>query len=414
MIHKLKIGLVHYTYPPVVGGVERIIFEHAQLFAKYDFSTKVFTGEGSNSNSKISLTIIPEFRSLALWNLALKEKLLSEPVFPPDVYQIKETILSKLESAFADIDIFIVHNVLTNILNIPLNLALKEYIESHPNKKFIAWTHDIALDSKKERINFLNPQMDKLIYSPLQNVHYVGISNFLKDTLTKKIGFKKDNIFIIPNGIDIASFLDLSPITQEFFSRNKLLESELLILLPSKIMKNKNVHICIEVISQLKKKIPSVKLVITGKNFPHGKYLDYLKNTYSQIKNLDLENNVVLLSDVFTETKNDATFDLVKSLYRLSDLVFFFSSYENFGLPLIEAGITKTPIICNNLKVFKEIENMNLYFVDIKKDTSSDMANKVLDILDHNRQVAYFRKIKINYSFETIFLKKIIPLIDKL
>jgi glycosyltransferase involved in cell wall biosynthesis len=245
-------------------------------------------------------------------------------------------------------------------------------------------------------------------------VHYVGISNFLKDTLTKKIGFKKDNIFIIPNGIDIASFLDLSPITQEFFSRNKLLESELLILLPSKIMKNKNVHICIEVISQLKKKIPSVKLVITGKNFPHGKYLDYLKNTYSQIKNLDLENNVVLVSFLFTQKKHDATFDLVKSLYRLSDLVFFFSSYENFGLPLIEAGITKTPIICNNLKVFKEIENMNLYFVDIKKDTSSDMANKVLDILDHNRQVAYFRKIKINYSFETIFLKKIIPLIDKL
>jgi len=416
MTNKARIGLIHYTYPPIVGGVERIIQDHARLFSKYGYQTKVFAGDGLNSENQVSLSVIPEFKSLTISNPTLRERLLTESTFPAEFYQLKDAISSKIEKAFFDTDIFIIHNILTNILNIPLNSAFKEYIVSHPNKKFIAWTHDVALDESKKKINFTNSELHNLIYQPMQGVHYVAISEFLKQTLTQEIGFPPKNIPVIYNGVDVSSFFNFDNLSQTFFSKNSLLESDLLILLPSKVMKHKNIDYCVNVVAELKKEIPSVKLVITGKNFPHGKgkFVGYVKSVYDQIKQLNLTENIIFLSDQLSQTEGNFAFDLVKNLYLASDIVFFLSSYENFGLPLIEAGLSKTPILCSNLSVFKEIESENIYFIDIAKESPDQVAKKALQIIKDSHQIMYFKKIKINFSLETIFLKKIIPLIDKL
>ena len=416
MIYKHKIGLVHYTYPPVVGGVERIVEDQAKLFLRHGYRTTVFAGEGVNSENQLSLSIIPEFRSLALSHPDLKEKLLSESSFPAEFYQLKDAIYAKIEKAFADTDIFIIHNILTNILNLPLNAALKNYIENHPEKKFVAWTHDIALDEQGKKGVFRNPDVASLMYQPIDHVRYIAISEFLKQTLTREIAFTLESIPVIYNGIDVSSFFNFDDLTQTFFSKHNLLNSDLLILLPSKVMKHKNIDYCINMIAELKKDIPSVKMVITGKNFPHGKgkYVSYVKSVYDQIKQLGLTDNIIFLSDQLEKTNGHFAFTVVKNLYLTSDIVFFLSSYENFGLPLIEAGLSKTPILCSNLTVFKEIEDKNIFFEDLAKVTPYQMAKKTLQIVKENRQITYFKKIKKKFNYDNIFLDQIVPLINTL
>ncbi len=414
MINKPKIGLVHYTYPPVVGGVERLVQDQARLFSKYGFQTTVYTGEGINTDDHVTLSIIPEFKSLALSHPNLQEKLLKESIFPAEFYQLKNALYTKIEKAFADTDIFIIHNILTNILNIPLNVALKDYIKNHPEKKFVAWTHDIALDEDKKKEQFRNPELESLIYQPLDSVSYIAISEFLKQTLTEKIGFPQENIPVIYNGIDVGSFFNFDDVTQTFFSKHNLLNSDLLILLPSKVMKHKNTDYCVNVVAELKKDVPSVKLIITGKNFPHGKNIDYLKSIYDQISKLDLTDNIIFLSDQLVQAKGIFAFSVVKNLYLASDIVFFLSSYENFGLPLIEAGLSKTPVLCSNLLVFKEIDDKNIFLVDLAKDTPYQVAKKTLQIVTEDRQIAYFKKIKKKFNYDTIFLNQIVPLVNKL
>lgn len=416
MINKPKIGLVHYTYPPVVGGVERIIEDQAKLFLRHGYRTTVFAGEGINSENQLLLLIIPEFRSLALSHPDFKEKLLSESSFPAEFYQLRDVISTKIEKAFADTDIFIIHNILTNILNPPLNAALKDYIKNHPGKRFVAWTHDIALDQQEKKVKFQNPDLESLMYQPVEHVRYIAISEFLKQTLTREIGFTSENIPVIYNGIDVSSFFNFDDLTQTFFSKHNLLNSDLLILLPSKVMKHKNIDYCVNVIAELKKVVPSVKMIITGKNFPHGKgkYGGYVKLVYDQIKQLDVTENIIFLSDILSQNEGNFAFDLVKNLYLVSDIVFFLSSYENFGLPLLEAGLSKTPILCTTLSVFKEIEDKNIFFVDLARNTPSQVAEKTLEILKENQQIVYFKKIKKIFNYDTIFQNQIIPLINNL
>jgi hypothetical protein len=48
-MNAMKIGIVHYTAPPVVGGVEMVIQEHARVFLNAGHSVSIFAGRGDES-----------------------------------------------------------------------------------------------------------------------------------------------------------------------------------------------------------------------------------------------------------------------------------------------------------------------------------------------------------------------------
>src|SRR3989338_2078359 len=319
MIYKPKIGLVHYTYPPVVGGVERIVQDQARLFAKYGYRTTVFAGDGINTESQLTLSIIPEFKSLSLSDPNLKDKLLRESRFPAEHFQLKDTISTKLEKVFADTDIFIIHNM-----------------------------------------------------------------------------------------------LNLHPLTQKILSKYNILDFDPLIFLPTKIMRHKNIDLCLKILLEIKKIKNNPLLIITAMNFPHNRNTSYLKEIQELINKLNLSKNIIYLHNEIDSNFREIEYKIVDDFYRLSDIVFFLSSFENFGLPLLESGITKTPIMVSNLEVFKEIESENVYYADIESESPSMLADKVIDILNNNKQISFFRKVKRQYNFDFIFQSKIIPFIEEI
>lgn len=413
-MNKPNIGVVHYTYPPVIGGVEKIVFDHAQLFAKYGYETTIFTGEGKNDNKSIKLVTIPEFRSLGITNPLLREQILTEKEFPPEFFEYKKIIYDKIEIFFKSIDIFIIHNVLTLTFNPCLNAALIDYIKNHPQKKFVAWIHDIILDPMRKKKTFNNTALTEMFYKPLNNVKYVGISNFLKKTLVDVIGFQSDLINVIPNGVDIPNLLNLHSLTLKIISKYKILEADPLIFLPTKIMKHKNIDLCLTVLSELKNKYPNPMIVISAHRFPHNKDVSYYDYILELITKYNLKNNLVFLHNEVSEKYREIEYTIVDDFYRLSDIVFFLSSFENFGLPLLESGITKTPILVSGLEVFKEIEPENVYYADIENENSSMLADKVIDILTKNKQISFFRKVKRQFNFDYIFQSKIIPFAEEI
>lgn len=411
---KPTIGLVHYTYPPVIGGVEKIVFDHAQLFAKYGYETCVFVGEGKNNNKKINLEIIPEFRSLGITNQALREQILTQPVFPAEFFQLADRIYKKIETAFVPIDIFFIHNVLTFTFNPCLNHALISYIKNHKGKKYVVWIHDVILDAMRKKRTYKNPRVENLLYQPISEAKYIGISQFLKKTLVEEIGYTKNSITVIPNGVDINTLLNLHPATQQIIAKKDFYKFDPVIFLPTKIMKHKNIDLCLNIAYQIKNLGKNPLVIITAINFPHNTDISYVKEILSLIDRLGIKNNVILLHYEVEDAFKEIEYKIVDDLYRLSDIVIFFSSYENFGLPLLESGITKTAIFVSNLEVFKEIESKNIYYVDIENENAEDLAKKVLNIIDENMQTAFFRKVKKEYNFDHIFQAKIIPLVNEI
>ena len=414
MKNKPSIGIVHYTYPPIIGGVEKIVFDHAQFFAKYGYETSIFSGEGRNENKQIKLIVIPEFRSLGITNPSLREQILTQSDFPPEFYQQKNAIYKKIEISFQSTDIFFIHNILTFTFNPCLNAALIEYINNHKEKKFVVWIHDVILDPMRKKRTFASSQLHDLFYKPIPSAFYVGISQFLKNTLIDEVGFPKNLVTVIPNGVDINNLLNLHPLTQKILSKYKILGSDPLIFLPTKIMPHKNIDLCLKILAEIKKKRENPFLIITAKNFPHNKNVSYLEEIANLMQKLNLKNEVLLLHNEIGQKEQETEYQIVNDFYRLSDIVFFLSSFENFGLPLLEAGITKTPILLSNLEVFKEIEPENVYYVDIENENSEAIAKKVIEITEKDMRLSFFRKVKSEYNFYYIFQSKILPYIEEI
>ncbi|GAJ00373.1 unnamed protein product, partial [marine sediment metagenome] len=54
---QFKIAMLHYTCPPIVGGVEEIIRQHASFFIRYHHRVKIFAGDGGLFTDKYDIEI---------------------------------------------------------------------------------------------------------------------------------------------------------------------------------------------------------------------------------------------------------------------------------------------------------------------------------------------------------------------
>lgn len=409
---KHNIGILHYTYPPVIGGVEKVVHDHARLFAKNSYTTKVVTGDGSEINSKIRLSIIPEMKSLKITDLYLYKKTIHDNNFPKKFYELSNLLFKKLEIELRNSNIVFIHNILTLTFNLSLNLALSKYIEEHPEKKFISWTHDVALGPNRKRIKFNNPEIERMIYQPVKNVQYIGISNFLKQTLENEIGFDTKGMVIVPNGIDIRNYFELNEDSNKIINKFNIYNYSPVIFIPGKVQKYKNVDKAVMVTKEIKDLKKKPLLVLSAKGSPHNKDNSYLFEVKSLIEKLKLKENTIFLEDEIEKFNTRDSFKIIKDFYKISDIVFNFSNFENFGLPLIEAGLYRVPLVINSLSVFKDVAGDNAMFVDVEKESSKSIAKKIINLLETNQQSKLFNKIKKEYNLENIFKDKIEPLVN--
>lgn len=416
MDYKPRIGLLHYSYRPVIGGVEIIVSEYANLFVKYGYDLTVFCADGKSDNPKIKLVNQPEFASLTKVNNDLYQQIYSEKQYPQEFYTLKKIILDKIEILFKEIDILIAHNILSLNLNPCLSSALTDYFNIHKEKKLISWVHDIPIELTNEvtqKKSFENKDLEKNIYSPLQNINYVCISNYLKHTLTNIIGFPKQPLTVISNGINIDSFLNLEQATTMIIQKYKLDQADLLIYLPSKILRHKNTDLTIKVFAEVLKKYKNSYLIISGKANPHTQNPTYVEEVLQLIKDLNLEKKVIFIVEEMLQNNVSYDFDVIKDFYRFADIVLLLSSQENFGLPVIEAGLSKTQIVCSDKEIFKEVAGNNIHYVDILNNNPSQIASTVVKVAE-NPQIRLSQKIRKQYDFDLIFVNQTVPYINKI
>lgn len=103
----------------------------------------------------------------------------------------------------------------------------------------------------------------------------------------------------------------------------------------------KNLEFLIKVFSEVVKKHPSIKLVITGKK---GWYYEGL---FKLVEKLNLKKNVIFTGYIEDSEK--------PVLYSGAKIFLFPSLYEGFGLPILESMACKTPVISSNTSSLPEL-----------------------------------------------------------
>ncbi len=402
---KPSIAILHYTSPPVVGGVETVIGAHGRLFAENGYPVKVVSGRGRELGPRISVKVIPKLRSLWDWNPKLQEEL-EEGSLTPRFTKVSEGIYRELSKELKGAEIVIIHNSLTMPFNLALSAALRRLIEgTSARKKFIAWCHDTSLSYpqylKRDRFPW------RLLSQRIPRVHYVAISPLRRRELSKLLKLPLKAITVIPDGIDPESFLSLSPKTIPIFKRFGLLQQELNLLYPARIVPRKNMELAIRILSFINKR-RKAKLILTGAPDPHNKAsLDYFRSLKRLIREERMERRVIFLSQHLEVDSH-----LLRDLYLLCDLLLFPSSSEGFGIPILESGLCHLPIACSRISPLKEIGGNDPLYLDLSEEPR-EMALKVINYMDSHLTLPLFKRVWKCYSWESIFNRSIKPLLKR-
>nr|MQY69298.1 glycosyl transferase family 1 [Bacillota bacterium] len=132
---KPRIAIVHYSSPPVIGGVEFILEAHAREMLKHGYKVKVVTGKGERFHKRIPVAIIPEADSLSKINKRINVEL-EKNIVSTRFYRLTERIYRGLTQELKNTDLTIIHNVLTMHFNLPFTAALEKYVREHKKKRF--------------------------------------------------------------------------------------------------------------------------------------------------------------------------------------------------------------------------------------------------------------------------------------
>ena len=193
---------------------------------------------------------------------------------------------------------------------------------------------------------------------PTKRAKYITVvSEFTKKQLLEKLNIKPEKIIVIPNCISP----NLEYIPKSFNSKKPVLLH---------IGTHKNLERTIEAIQNI-----DCTFIVLGKFYPGQE--DLLKKA-----KISYENYVNL------------TYDEVIKLYQKTDILLFASTYEGFGVPIIEANATGACVITSNLSPMKEVAGNSA--VLINPYNTSEITEAVEKIIKSE----VFRNKLINLGLE--------------
>jgi glycosyltransferase involved in cell wall biosynthesis len=103
----------------------------------------------------------------------------------------------------------------------------------------------------------------------------------------------------------------------------------------------------------------------------------------------------------------------IRDLYLIGDILFMPSYQEGFGIPLLEAGMIKMPIVCSDIPPFREIGGDFVYY--FKPDASPEsIAEGIIHFVEQIPSNRHFRKVINEYTWDNIFLKKLEPFLKNI
>lgn len=308
----MKIALVHFTAAPIVGGVERVMDEHARLFAGHGHRVTVIAARGGDADA----------------------------VRLPDEISA-DAQAAALRPVLAEQDIVFLHNVLTMPFHAGLTEALWRVMDELPRVRFVAWVHDVAA------CNPDYPGTAPIFSRAHPRCEYVAVSPLRARQFAEVTGWDADRCTVIPNGIDPARVLGLSGKVAAFAREHDLLGGRMVVLHPTRLVRRKNVELSIAVGREFAQRGTPATVLITAAEDPHN---ESSRRLGQRLRHEGAEDcGHVFAGDHFAVGDED-----LAGLYRLADALLFPSRSEGFGLPLLEAALHRLPVFCSDIDPLRD------------------------------------------------------------
>ncbi|MBV9462642.1 MAG: glycosyltransferase [Verrucomicrobiae bacterium] len=399
----MRFGLIHYTFPPVVGGVEFVALGQAVQFAEHGHPVRMIGGAGRSDHPGVECRVLAELGpDWPRFQAAARELASGRAGSAFKAYQAE--LESTLRREIADLDAVLAHNVMTMHFNPALTAALWNLAqETASQTAWYFWAHDLVLAHP----DYPRPDVRRHPWSLYARVHptahYVTISEFRRRQLSKELRIPPSQIRLVPDGIDARAHLEADPEVWRLFLEESLADQDLVLLFPTRVVRRKNLALAVHVTGSLKRLGKKAKLLITGAPDAHNpSSVAYFEEVRELIRRENLQAEVLFVADRFR-----VGFRQLCALYRLADALIMTSRQEGFGLPLLEAGVHHAAVICPRVAPFTDILGSDGIFFP-PNEKPERIARRILRAFDsHGLQGArrHFKRVLREYSWVRIWEK---------
>lgn len=392
--------LIHYTTPSILGGVEQVMGAHATGLLAAGADVTVLAGRGRVAPPGVRVVRVRDIDSRAT-AVERDHAALSQGRLTSGHDALVARLHERIRPVVARADRVVVHNVFTMPFNLALTEVLADLAAAAPGR-FVAWTHDIAhFDERYDAFQRPGRPWD-LIARALPGVEYATVSEERAREWSVLTGLPQSRIKVVPNGIDVDTVLGFSRAGAALVARLGLLEYDPLLLLPARLTRRKRIEAAIDATLALRSRGQNAGLVVTGLVGPHDRTnVAYLKELAARASPRD---GVHLLA----AERIPIGYEVVVDLYALADVLVFPSAHEGFGIPMLEAGLHRMPIVCSDIPVLRETGGDEPVYVppDAGGDVIADAVVRALDT-----PTMRMRRRARGFAWPRVLREKVLPVI---
>jgi glycosyltransferase involved in cell wall biosynthesis len=196
-------------------------------------------------------------------------------------------------------------------------------------------------------------------------------------------------ISVIYNGLDDCAFDTVTEVDLDEVRRKHSLPEEF-VMAVGHLERRKNYLRLIDAMARLRDRGSACNLLIIGNDSGERRVIE------ERVESLNLSGGVKFLSGLS---------DLeVRCVYKLCSLFVFPSSYEGFGIPILEAMAAGCPMALSDIPVFREItQGRGVYF---PHDDAEEMASAIETVLSSSseraRLIKYGKERVQAFSFQSL------------
>jgi glycosyltransferase involved in cell wall biosynthesis len=300
------------------------------------------------------------------------------------------------------LDMLIVENALSLPVNIPLGLALTEFIAAE-NFPTIAHHHDFSWERKRFAIGVAGDYLRTAFPPYLPSIRHVVINSFAARQLALRTGASS---MLVPNVMDFESPPPAADdVTNQMRVALGLGEQDHVLLQPTRVVPRKRIELAIELTRRLDS---GCVLIVSHAAGDEGSgYENYLRD-YANLIGV----RVVFASREFGhERRLDEDGRQVFSLsdaYSHADLVTYPSTVEGFGNAFLETIYNRRPIVISTYEIFKtDIQPKGFRVIGFDDFISDYTVGQALAVLQDPGMAAEMAEHNYNlgrrfYSFQTL------------
>ncbi|KXK15092.1 MAG: putative glycosyltransferase [Chloroflexi bacterium OLB14] len=271
------------------------------------------------------------------------------PQMTQRINEIKEHLKAELYK-FAhrfDLEILIIENAVTIPLNLPLGLAITEFI-AETGFPTIAHHHDFYWERQRFQVNCVRDYLATAFPPNLPSIRHVVINTLQSQQIALRCGLASR---VIPNVMDF----DSPPIASDSYTQTvrsdfDIQPGEYFFLQPTRVIQRKEIEHAIEFVKRLE--LPA-KLIISHASGDEGDEYEQRVREYADLLNVPVRFESDQVQDERGTTKDGKRIYTLGDVYPHADLVTYPSAIEGFGNAFLEAAYYRRPILVNNYSIYE-------------------------------------------------------------